>query len=205
MAHESDIAANAAFAFVADRGLPFLEKIRRLAYVKDASVVDIGLISALARFMGYDLSGLLDGGISRRYAIDEMESALRAHVMSVAEFNRSRNTTTAIEVVLGAFGLVGSLVSKYTRGADFYGKLYDESDVVGNDGLVPTLHFRVNAEISTAVPGSEVDYAEIREVIRRIKPVDTVFDGIYAHLTQIVQWRMDNVRFRNAARMSFSL
>lgn len=197
ISHESDVSENRSFEYVADRNLPFVEKIHRLALLKDASVADFGMLSALARFMGYDMSGLLDSAIGNSTLVSDFEAEIRAVVKSIPEYNRTRNSLTAVQSIMSVFGITGKLVSKWTNGSSFYRDMLDTSEVPGRDGYVPTLHFKVLADVGDISP--VVDFDEISRAIRSSKPVDTVFDGIVAHMDHIIKSNAGPVSFVNKA------
>lgn len=182
------------FKGVPDMGYPLAERIERLAYLRDANVIDIDLIEYLARFMGYDITALADdirsSNIYRNS--DERESAVRETIAHLPQFYALNGTKAGINMLMATFGLIGDLVTMWTSTDDPYGELVrqdevgariDEDRVNGKTGAswVPTPHVQLdiieNDSFNSMLMASE-EITRMKEQIRRCKPINVVFDGI---------------------------
>lgn len=182
------------FKGVPDMGYPLAERIERLAYLRDANVIDIDLIGYLARFMGYDITALADDIRSSnvyRNSI-ERESAVRETIAHLPQFYALNGTKPGINMLMATFGLVGDLVTMWTRTDDPYaqlvrqdevGKKIDEDLKNGNTSVswVPTPHVQLdiieNESFNSMLMATE-EITRMKEQIRRCKPINVVFDGI---------------------------
>ena len=177
------------FKGVPDMGYPLAERIERLAYLRDPDVIDMDLIGYLARFMGYDITALADDIRSSNVYKDgdDREKAIRETVAHLPQFYALNGTKPGINMLMATFGLVGELITMWTRADDPYGRLVRQTDVdamIAKDGTsswVPTPHvtldIKSNDTYNCVLMGNE-ELVRMREQIRRCKPINVVFDGI---------------------------
>ena len=182
------------FRGVPDMDYPLVEKIERLAYLKDASVIDYKLIGYLARFMGYDITSVADdvneSGVY--HTNEERENALRETIAHLPQYYALNGTNAGINMLMATFGLVGDLITMWTNTEDPYGELIRQDDVpsrIASDldsGVkvgqwVPTPHVVLDVYDDTRFPEVTVtmdDIKRLKEQIRVCKPINVVFDGI---------------------------
>jgi len=187
---------DSSFIGVTDMTYPLIEKFERLAYLKDPKVIDLSIVEYLARFMGYDITEVksdIDESIVYTTAI-ERENALRETIQNLPQFYALKGTESSLDMLLLTFGIVGKLVTYWTRQEDPYNELIADYDVRGtqisdningNDSnFIPTPHFKIKVEIEGNFDNQlmETDNRRIRNQIHRFKPINTVFDGIYKFL-----------------------
>ena len=182
------------FKGVPDMGYPLAERIERLAYLKDASVIDSDLIGYLARFMGYDITAVSDdvseSGVYRTN--EQRDAALRETIAHLPQYYALNGTNAGINMLMATFGLVGELITLWTNTADPYGELVRQTEVdemiQRKSGLgekvgqwVPTPHVVLDVLDDSNSPGVSVtteDIERMHEQIRCCKPINVVFDGI---------------------------
>lgn len=184
---------DASFKGVPDMGYSLAERIERLAYLKDASVIDYELIGYLARFMGYDITAVADdvneSGVYN--TSEERENALRETISHLPQYYALNGTKAGINMLMATFGLVGELITLWTNTANPYGEMIRQDDVddriqrdarLGRSGQwVPTPHVVLDVIDEPTFPMVSVtadDIERIREQIRCCKPINVVFDGI---------------------------
>ena len=185
---------DASFRGVPDMDYPLAERIERLAYLKDASVLDFDLIGYLARFMGYDITAVSDdvseSGVYRTN--EERENALRETISHLPQYYALNGTKAGINMLMATFGLVGELITMWTNTDDPYGELVRQTDIderiQKDSGLgikvgqwVPTPHVVLDVLDEPKFPSVSVtneDIERIKEQIRCCKPINVVFDGI---------------------------
>lgn len=184
---------DSSFKGVPDMDYSLAERIERLAYLKDASVIDYDLIGYLARFMGYDITAVADdvneSGIYNTN--EERENALRETISHLPQYYALNGTNAGINMLMATFGLVGELITMWTNTADPYGELVRQTDIdfriqressLGKAGQwVPTPHVVLDVLDEPRFPTVSVtseDIERIREQIRCCKPINVVFDGI---------------------------
>lgn len=182
------------FKGVPDMGYPLAERIERLAYLKDASVIDYDLIGYLARFMGYDITAVSDdvneSGVYRTN--EQRDAALRETIAHLPQYYALNGTNAGINMLMATFGLVGELITLWTNTADPYGELVRQTEVdemiQRKSGLgekvgqwVPTPHVVLDVLDDSNSPSVSVtteDIERMHEQIRCCKPINVVFDGI---------------------------
>lgn len=206
------------------------EKIYRLAYMKDASVVDYEYINLISQHFGYSIDTDEDEINSNTYykTKAEKEAVVRKIVGSLPEFNRMKGTDNAIEMVLLSFGIVGKMIQLYTIGDERrlgYAGFVDARIVTGDideyaqastltqsetadentyaeklsreltlnsrlsgtsiDDWYPSPHFRIEIDMikdNLNILKSSIHFKAISKTIKKIKPINTVFQGFYATL-----------------------
>lgn len=226
-----------------DKGASIAEKIHRLAYSKDPSVFDYEYLRLISQHFGYSLETDEDEINQNSYykTKEEKEQVLRNLIKNTPEFNRMKGTDSGIEMVLLSFGLIGRIVTLYTRGnskvpgyVDFIdgraingviqdyleykglnvveGVIYDSSGTeigpynedeiteqmsetfrinsVSNDSNIydwyASPHFRVEFDLLKDylnISRNSQHFSTIAKTIKRIKPINTVFQGFYAKLS----------------------
>lgn len=235
------------------KGASIAEKIYRMAYTKDPNVFDYEYLRLISQHFGYSIeTDELEINQNSYYRNkEEKEAVLRNLIKNTPEYNRMKGTDSGIEMVLLSFGLVGRIVTLYTRGdskipgyVDFIdsktvsgdieeylesegivvkdkydnsGTLigpymydltgneigaYDESNVTTqmseqfrSDSILgggsvydwyASPHFRVEFDLLkdylNVAKSSEL-FTTIAKTIKRIKPINTVFQGFYAKLS----------------------
>lgn len=192
------------FKGVPDMKYPLVEKIERLVYQKDPSVIDLELLGYLARFMGYDITQISDDiSESNLYSSDkERELALRRMIQNLPQYYSLRATESGLESILLAFGVVGEVIRRWTSQDDPYAEFIDEDKILDRQytdrengviiDLIPTPHFFLKINIDSALD-TDINNGELiraRENVIRYKPINTVFDGIILYLTTTLKQRM---------------
>lgn len=199
------------FKGVPDMDYPLIEKIERLAYLKDASVIDFKLIEYLARYMGYDITAVADdineSNVYRTTA--EREAALRETIAHLPQYYALGGTMPGVNMLMATFGIVGDLVTMWTNTAAPYKELLSKDEVdervkadieagTSTGTWVPTPHVSLdiilNSNFNNILMG-ENDINALKEQIRRFKPINVVFDDV--RLT--VEANMDSKVYTNVA------
>lgn len=194
------------FTGVTDMKYPLVEKFERLAYIKDPNVIDYEMIEYLARYMGYDITAI-NGDIEESTVYtteEEREMALRRAIQNLPQYYSLKSTKSGLEMLLLTFGIVGELVTMWTRQENPYGNPYDTDpydDMIPDyelrglqyaentqgkmSNFVPTPHFKIKVEIEGNFDNQLLPSDERRIVsqIERFKPINTVFDGIFRFLS----------------------
>lgn len=213
------------------KGASVAEKIYRLAYSKDPSVFDYEYLALISQHFGYSIETDEQEINQNSYykTKEEKEQVIRNLIKNMPEYNRMKGTDSGIEMVLLSFGLVGRIVTLFTRGdskvpgyVDFIdGRLvsgdieefieaegvevdndYDEvvesrkmseqfrSDAQLGDTSIydwyASPHFRIEFDILKDylnIARSSEQFSTIAKTIKRIKPINTVFQGFYAKLS----------------------
>lgn len=181
------------FQGVPDMKYPLAEKMERLAYLRDASVIDYDLIGYLARFMGYDVTTLReDIDDDSMYSLEkERVLAVRNAVENLPSFYSRGGTASGISMLLATFGIVADVVTLWTSTAHPYATLVDESSAAdlqqdavdaGKSGVwVSTPHIKVKIyddRSFSSLTVTESGLKNIENQIRVFKPIQVVFDGI---------------------------
>jgi len=215
------------------KGASLAEKIYRMAYTKDPNVFDYEYLRLISQHFGYSIETDEQEINQNSYyrTKEEKEEVLRNLIRNTPEYNRMKGTDSGIEMVLLSFGLVGRIVTLYTRGdskvpgyvyfidsrvvsgdIEEYAEAedidtdpahgYDESEVtqqmseqfrsdatLGGSSVYDwyaSPHFRVEFDLLkdylNIAKSSEL-FSTIAKTIKRIKPINTVFQGFYAKLS----------------------
>ena len=183
------------FRGVPDMTYPLVEKIERLAYLKDVNVIDFELIGYLARYMGYDITSVSDdideSNVYRNR--EEREKAIRETIEHLPQYYALGGTKPGLNMLMATFGLIGDLVTMWTNTANPYGELVRQDEVpdrikndhaAGSSGSgtwVPTPHVSLDIPLNQNMPNVTIgadDIARMREQIRVFKPINVVFDQI---------------------------
>lgn len=217
IADRSDMSSS--FKGVADMKYPLVEKFERLAYLKDPNVIDFEMIEYLARYMGYDITMLYEDILeSNVYLSDaQKESALRSTIENLPQYYSLKSTTSGLELLLLTFGIVGELVTLWTRQEDPYNELIPDYELRGlqmaesMDGklssFVPTPHFMVKVDIEGNFDNQllPTDNQRITQQIKRFKPINDVFDGIIRYLKVKLSARIGSSPMKATGKMSGSI
>jgi hypothetical protein len=188
------------FKGIPDMGTSIVEKIERLAYQKDPSVIDYELIGYLGKYLGYDITNLSsDISESAIYNTDkERENAVRMVIRSLPQFYTLKNTESGLEMIMLMFGIVGEVINMWTDNSDPYREFIPDYSVdthryskMLNDenvSLVPTPHFnyRINITGNYANELSPQDIKRLNTRIEKYKPINTVFNGLVAYVDQTI-------------------
>lgn len=225
------------------KGASVAEKIYRLAYSKDPNVFDYEYLQLISQHFGYSIETDEQEINQNSYyrTKEEKEEVLRNLIRNTPEYNRMKGTDSGIEMVLLSFGLVGRIVTLFTRGnskipgyVDFIdgkvvsgdieeylesegitvvdGEMFDqegnligpyvEADVsaemaeqfrsdstLGGSSVYDwyaSPHFRIEFDLLKDylnIARSSNQFSTIAKTIKRIKPINTVFQGFYAKLS----------------------
>ena len=182
------------FVGVPDLKYPLIEKIERLAYLRDASVIDFDLIGYLARFMGYDLTPMAeDIESSNLYrTVKQRENAIREAVMNLPQYYALGGTNAGLKMIMGAFGVIGDILTLYTNTMHPYEEMLNKSEVESrlaydteNGSLegtwVSTPYIDIELTDDARYPQFAIqpnDISRIKEQIRLWKPINVVFRDI---------------------------
>ena len=213
IADRSDM--DVSFKGIPDMGASLSEKIERLSYQKDPSIIDFELIGYLGKFMGYDITNLSsDITDSVLFNSDsEREEAVRMAIRSLPQYYTLKNTESGLEMILLMFGIVGEVINLWTDNSDPYREFIPDYSVDThrykkmlngeNVNLVATPHFNYKIEIGSNFTNelSINDIKRINERITKYKPINTVFDGVIAYLNQAVNVTIDVTGFELSGRM----
>jgi hypothetical protein len=188
-------------------------------YQKDPDVIDIEFITYLGRFMGYDLTTIIeDITEAPQYNTDEQrESAIRTWVQSLPQFNALKSTEPGLNMILLAFGIVGEFVSLWTERSNPYVDFIPDTDVQAyrmarlkekkNSHLIPTPHFKVNIQVdgvySNVLTPEVLD--RLANTITTYKPINTVFRGIVSYINFVLNARISIGQNRTKGRMQFDV
>ena len=182
------------FTGIPDMKYPLIEKIERLAYLRDANVIDFELIGYLARFMGYDLTPMADDIESSNLyrTIKQRESAIREAVLNLPQYYALGGTDAGIKMIMGAFGVIGDILTLYTNTMHPYEEMLNKDEVenrVANDSeggkltgtWVATPYIDIELTDDARYPQFAIhsdDISRIKEQIRLWKPINVVFRDI---------------------------
>ena len=183
-----------AFKGVPDLKYPLIEKIERLAYLRDANVIDFELIGYLARFMGYDLTPMADDvQTSSLYrTVRQQESAIREAVLNLPQYYALGGTAAGLKMLMGAFGVIGDVLTLYTNTMHPYEEMLNKDEVAGRlengttegsleGSWVSTPYIDIALTDDSRFPQFAIqqdDIKRIREQIRVWKPIQVVFRDI---------------------------
>jgi hypothetical protein len=210
---------DSSFTGIPDMGASITEKIERLAYQKDPSVIDYELIGYLGKFLGYDITNLSsDIGESAIYDTDEeREKAVRMSIRSLPQFYTLKNTESGLEMIILMFGIVGDVINMWTDNLDPYQEFIPDYSVDsyrytkmldgGSVNLVPTPHFNYRIDI-TGNYTNELTIEDIKRLNTRIekyKPINTVFNGLIAYIDETINARLNISTHLPLGRMIFDI
>ena len=181
---------------------PLAEKIERLCYLRDASVLDFDLIEYLARYLGYDITALgedvNESSIYRSKA--EREKAIRQTIADLPQYYTLGGTKPGLHMLMAAFGVVGEALTLWTDAEHPYRDMIYRDDVVervegGDSGKwVPTPYIDIRITNNADFPqfaARQSDIERIREQVRVYKPINVVFRDIMLQLVDSVKLRVD--------------
>lgn len=182
------------FKGVPDLKYPLIEKIERLAYLRDANVIDFELIGYLARFMGYDLTPMADDvQTSNLYrTVKQQEAAIREAVLNLPQYYALGGTTAGLKMLMGAFGVIGDVLTLYTNTMHPYEEMLNKDEVAARleddttegsleGSWVSTPYIDIALTDDSRFPQFAIqqdDIKRIREQIRVWKPIQVVFRDI---------------------------
>jgi len=189
---------NEDFIGVPDMDYPMVEKIERLAYLKDPNVIDFEFISNLGRYMGYDITLLIDDITKSTFykTQKEIEMAVRKAIQNLPQFYTLKSTKSGLEAMMLAFGIVGKVVTLWTEANSQYENFTPDYQVrnlqytrmieTGQSlNMVSTPHFNVELDVDgnfdNQLLGNEIK--NLISNIKRYKPINTVFDDLVAFIS----------------------
>ena len=114
-----------------------VEKIYRMAYMKDPTVIDYEYIGLVSQHLGYSIGTDEDQINQNPYYItkEEKEDVVRQIINNLPEYYKIKGTDSGIEMVLLSFGLVAKVINLFTRASieqDGYSAFIDERLVDGD-------------------------------------------------------------------------
>lgn len=171
-----------------------LEKIHRLSETHDPEYVDIEFIQMLASTLGYDVDlnsaelGVLQGQDPNDVCVQEdMNRYLRFVVQNLPNWYKLKTTRDSIRIVLYSFGLVGDLITLWTKNYStndedwlFFKDGIDDISTIPSD-YFPTPHFAITIKINESSIINEETRKSLIKAINSIRPVNTVFDSILGY------------------------
>lgn len=103
---------------ISDKKSSILDKIHKIAYLKDIDVIDYEYVQFIASQMGYNLDIDQEDIENNPYYVTkaEKESALRAIIRNLPSFYRIKCTKNGLESLLLSFGIVGEIIYLHTIG-----------------------------------------------------------------------------------------
>ncbi|MCK9428474.1 MAG: chitobiase/beta-hexosaminidase C-terminal domain-containing protein [Candidatus Omnitrophica bacterium] len=149
---------------VDDKKSTILEKIHKIAYLKDPDVIDFEYIQFVASQMGYNLDIDEDDINDNKYysSSDDKQNALRSILRNLPNFYKIKCTKNGLEALLLSFGIVGDIVYLYTIGnntqqgyVDFIDSKLLEGDLSGMYDDADLVAFKA-AKINNASLASSV-------------------------------------------------
>lgn len=184
------------FKGIGDMDYPIMDKIERLAYLRDPNIIDFQVIGYLARFMGYDITPVMDDVTeSSIYKNDiERDMVIRKIIQYLPEFNALKSTTTGLEMLLLTFGIVGKVINLWTSQnapyrefiPDYLVDDYRYNAMADNKylSLISTPHFAIQVDVESNFDNQLTlnDIGRITNSVIKYKPINTVFDGISAYM-----------------------
>ena len=168
---------------------PLVEKIERLCYLRDASVIDYELIEYLARFLGYDITSMADDVTeSTLYrTVKERELAVRETVANLPQYYALGGTKAGLHMLMSTFGVISEAVTLWTDARHPYQDMISRDEVKervesGDRGQwVPTPYIDIVVTDHSSYPQFAVrqgDFERIKEQIRVYKPINVVFRDV---------------------------
>jgi len=181
---------------------PLAEKIERLCYLRDASVIDFDLIEYLARYLGYDITALgedvNESGIYR--TVSEREKAIRETIADLPQYYTLGGTKPGLHMLMAAFGVIGEALTLWTDAEHPYRDMVYREEVEekvegGESGKwVPTPYIDIRITNNAKFPqfaARQSDIERIREQVRVYKPINVVFRDVMLQLVDTVRLRVD--------------
>ena len=176
---------------------PLVEKIERLCYLRDASVIDYDFIGYLARFLGYDITPMGDDvAESPLYRTKrERELAVRETVANLPQYYALGGTKAGLHMLFSTFGVISEALTLWTDADDPYKEMITRDEVVervesGEGGSwVPTPYIDIAITNDAKYPQFAVrqsDIARLKEQIRVFKPINVVFRDFLLRLEDTV-------------------
>lgn len=207
------------FTGIPDMGYPLVEKIERLVYLKDPNVIDFELIAYLARYMGYDLTTVSDDITTSPYYVtnEEQEMAVRKFIQTLPQYYALKSTDSGLDMLLLAFGMVGELVTLWTRQESPYSEFVRDYDLRSKQiaentegkmsNFVPTPYFDLKVDIESNFNPQLLsnDVTNIIKAVNAFKPINTVFNSIYLYLETKAKLRLRMSPMKSVAKFSASV
>jgi len=209
----------ATFDGIPDMDYPILEKVERLVYLKDPNVIDIDLIGYLARYMGYDITSVFNDITSSPYYVsnEEQEKALRKYIENLPQYYALKSTESGIEMLLLAFGIVGELVTLWTKDDNPYAQFERDVDIRNvqyaamesgeMSNYIPTPYFDLKVEVEGNFDAQLLsnDLKNVEKAVRTFKPINTVFRAIYLFLETKANIKITSSKMKAKGKLSASI
>ena len=206
----------AGFIGISDHGYPILERIERIAYLKDPDIIDFDVISYLAKYMGYDITCIWDDIRESPYYTtkEQQERATRRFLQTLPHYHMLKSTEAGVKALMLLFGVVADVVKLWTENENPYDEFIREYDVKtrleadaenGNvTEYIPTPYFDVRVDIGG---GQDIqflhgDKQRVVQAIKSYKPINTVFRDIFPYLEVVAKYRVYPTMMDTRARMT---
>lgn len=187
--------------FVESNKISMVEKIKRLADLKDPDVMDNRFLSHFASNLGYDVninrSELGNLALANDSSADvnaEADAYMRFAIRNLPLWYKIKTTRNSLKMMLYSFGMVGDISSYYTNNylpEKDGGRWIVPDYSMTNDSLVnvpdefyPTPHFAVWVDLDVSENALSWEYAKRNQIvsaIESVKPVNTVFRKLGAY------------------------
>ena len=206
----------AGFIGISDHGYPILERIERIAYLKDPDAIDFDVISYLAKYMGYDITCIWDDIRESPYYTtkDQQERATRRFIQTLPHYHMLKSTESGVKALMLLFGVAADVVKLWTENENPYDEFIREYDVKtrleadaenGNvTDYIPTPYFDVRVDIGG---GQDIqflhgDKQRVVQAIKAYKPINTVFRDIFPYLEVVAKYRVYPTMMDTRGRMT---
>jgi hypothetical protein len=176
-----------------------LEKINRIKDLHDPDYIDIEYIQYFANYLGYNVDvnrgelGVLTDADSEDPCVQEdSKRYLRFIISNLPNWYKIKTTDNAIKIMLYSFGLIGDLITRFTKdyrtddGTNWinFREGRDSYKDVSSDFYL-TSHYVVSIELDESTTNfslSNVTRFNVLNAIESIRPANTVFDRILGHV-----------------------
>jgi len=169
--------------------------------------------------MGYDITLLADDISENAWYNSEadVEKAIRRAVQQLPQFYTLKATESGLELLMKTFGIIGELITLWTRDDNAYDSFIEDYKVRSNqyndmdNGIqstwVPTPHFKIATNVegnysNTILPG---DFKRLNMAIQTYKPINTVFRGVIMRLDALLKAKVSISRMAAKGRMKCSV
>lgn len=194
-------------------GISILEKIKKIAELRDPSMIDLDYVKYFASMFGYeinfsrqDIDTFLTGADIETSTSAAREFDINQHIRESLEvspwFNKLKTSKTALQFILYSFGIVGYIKDVYTTDYKnewivFYNDVSQTLETFVTKECYPTPHFRLTVDLENTPTNWRNNITKIIDVVDTLKPIQTVFDGIemfllshvtvYVHIASILK------------------
>lgn len=184
--------------------ISILEKIKRLTELHDPDLIDMDYIQYFANYMGYKVKVDRDNfgtviannennwnALHPKEQEDIKNRQLRFMLRNLPNWYKIKTTNDSLKILLYSFGLVTDIVQYYTD--DYENNMYLNDSISPNyykitDKFYATPHFTITVDMESSLGGFTLDEAKLESIIKSIetvKPINTVFDGLFGFIRRI--------------------